>query len=97
DVREVEVTAPQRYELTQNFPNPFNPQTEIVFRVKQEGMVTLKVFDLLGREVRTLVNEKKTAGVHRVTFDAHALPSGVYVYSITMGSFHDVKKMLLVK
>ncbi|HNY90011.1 MAG TPA: T9SS type A sorting domain-containing protein [bacterium] len=97
DIREVEVTAPQRYELTQNFPNPFNPQTDIVFRVKEEGVVTLKVFDLLGREVKTLVNEKKGAGVHRITFDAHALPSGVYLYSITMGSFHDVKKMLLVK
>jgi hypothetical protein len=97
DIREVEVTAPQRYELTQNFPNPFNPQTDIVFRVKQEGVVTLKVFDLLGREVRTLVNEKKSAGVHRVTFDAHALPSGVYIYSISAGNFHDVKKMLLVK
>ena len=97
DIREVEVTAPQRYELTQNFPNPFNPQTEIVFRVKQDGLVTLKVFDLLGREVRTLVNEKRGAGVHRVSFDAHSLPSGVYIYSITMGSFHDVKKMLLVK
>ena len=97
DVREVEVSAPQRYELTQNFPNPFNPQTDIVFRVKEEGVVTLKVFDLLGREVRTLVDEKKGAGVHRITFDAHSLPSGVYLYSISMGSFHEVKKMLLVK
>ncbi|HNS72908.1 MAG TPA: T9SS type A sorting domain-containing protein [bacterium] len=97
DVREVEVSAPQRYELTQNFPNPFNPQTDIVFRVKEEGVVTLKVFDLLGREVRTLVDEKKGAGVHRITFDAHTLPSGVYLYSISMGSFHEVKKMLLVK
>lgn len=97
DIREVEVSAPQRYELTQNFPNPFNPQTDIVFRVKEEGVVTLKVFDLLGREVRTLVDEKKGAGVHRITFDAHTLPSGVYLYSISMGSFHEVKKMLLVK
>jgi hypothetical protein len=97
DVREVEVAAPQRYELTQNFPNPFNPRTDIVFRVQQEGLVNLRVFDLLGREVQTLVNEKKSAGVHRISFDAHDLPSGVYLYSITMGTFHDVKKMLLVK
>lgn len=97
DVREVEVTAPQNYELTQNFPNPFNPRTEIVFRVQHEGLVSLKVYDLLGREVQTLVNEKRAAGIHRVSFDAHDLPSGVYLYSITMGTFHDVKKMLLIK
>jgi hypothetical protein len=97
DVREVEVAAPQNYELTQNFPNPFNPRTDIVFRVQQEGLVTLRVFDVLGREVQTLVNEKKSAGIHRVTFDAHDLPSGIYIYSIAMGNFHDVKKMLLVK
>lgn len=97
DVREVEVAAPQYYELTQNFPNPFNPRTDIVFRVQHEGLVSLKVYDLLGREVQTLVNEKRAAGIHRVSFDARELPSGIYLYSITMGTFHDVKKMLLVK
>ncbi len=97
EVKGIEVMPPQKYELTQNFPNPFNPRTEIAFHVRQEGVVELKVFDLLGREVRTLVNERMRAGIHRVTFDGRDLPSGMYLYTIKAGNFHAVKKMLLVK
>jgi hypothetical protein len=97
EVKEVMVAAPETYELSQNFPNPFNPRTEIVFRVKQEGLVVLKVYDILGREVQTLVNGKMTAGTHRVSVDGRDLPSGMYLYTISAGNFHDVKKMVLIK
>ncbi len=97
DIQQVIVTAPERFELSQNFPNPFNPKTDIIFRLRQDGLVVLKVYDLLGREVRTLVNEKLNAGTHRVTFDGRDLPSGMYLYTITAGNFTDVKKMVLIK
>ncbi|MBN2355079.1 T9SS type A sorting domain-containing protein [candidate division KSB1 bacterium] len=97
DVQEITVAAPDRYELSQNFPNPFNPKTDIIFRVRQDGLVALKVYDILGREVKTLVNKKMNAGTHRISFDGRDLPSGMYLYAITAGGFHDVKKMVLIK
>lgn len=97
EIKEVIVNAPDRFELSQNFPNPFNPVTEIVFRVRQEVSVVLKVYDILGREVKTLINEKMNAGSHRISFDGKDLPSGMYLYAITMGNFHSVKKMVLIK
>ena len=97
DIKEITVAPPDHYELSQNFPNPFNPRTEIIFRVRQEGLVVLKVHDILGREVKTLVNEKMNAGTHRISFDGRDLPSGMYLYTITTGKFHDVKKMVLIK
>ncbi len=91
--------------LEQNYPNPFNPSTTISYALPNDGMVTLKVYDALGREVRTLVNEYKTAGRHTATFDAGRLASGVYICKIvavpteggTKGTFTAVKKMLLLK
>jgi len=97
EVKEIMVAAPERYELSQNYPNPFNPRTEIVFRVRQEGLVVLKVYDILGREVQTLVNGRMTAGTHRVSVDGRDLPSGMYLYTLSAGDFHDVKKMVLIK
>lgn len=88
---------PYSFSLSQNYPNPFNPVTMINYELHVKGLVTVKVFDILGREVSTLVNEVKDAGNHQVTFDASKFSSGVYFYRIISGSFNDTKKMLLVK
>lgn len=80
-----------------NFPNPFNPTTTISYIIPQSGMVSLKVYDILGREVANLVNEYKTVGRYNVSFDAGSLPSGIYVYRIQSGNFTAVKKMQLLK
>ena len=93
----VEVTSPFTYSLAQNFPNPFNPSTTISYQLKNDGLVTIKIFDQLGNEVATLVNEEKTAGAYELKFNASSLASGVYYYRITSGSFVDTKKMILMK
>ncbi len=92
------------YSLSQNYPNPFNPVTSIKFSIPISGLVTLKVYDVLGKEVITLVNEIKSAGKHSVDFNAANFSSGVYFYRIVIhsdnieaGEFVDVKKMLLIK
>jgi hypothetical protein len=93
---EVEVIVKQ-YELFQNYPNPFNPTTYIEFKVPVSDLITLKVFDVLGNEVSTLVNEQKAVGKYKVTFDASNLPSGTYFYTLQTGSFMGAKKMILLK
>jgi hypothetical protein len=90
-------TATFDYSLVQNYPNPFNPSTKIYYSLKEEGLVTLKVYDVLGKEVATLVNENKPEGNYEVDFNASELPSGMYIYKLQAGSFSDVKKMLLMK
>lgn len=85
------------YRLDQNFPNPFNPTTQIRFEIGKAGMTTLKVYDMMGREVATLVNENLDAGVYTANFDASKLASGTYVYTLTSGSQRLVKKMMLLK
>ena len=97
DVVEIDVTAPTRYDLSQNFPNPFNPQTDIVFRLKEDVRVKIKVFNILGREVVTIVDNRMKAGTHRITFDGSQLPSGMYLYRMEAGDFKSVKKMILIK
>ncbi len=88
---------PETYNLAQNYPNPFNPSTKINFAIPKQGMVTLKVYDVLGREVANLVSEVKTAGNYIVDFDASALSSGVYFYKLDVNGFSDVKRMMLIK
>lgn len=88
---------PSEYMLMQNYPNPFNPSTMITFQIPKSGNVKLVVYDLLGREVKTLLNEFKPVGTYDVSFDAANLSSGVYFYKLESGSFTDSKKMLLVK
>ncbi len=88
---------PNFYALQQNYPNPFNPATKISYALPKTGNVTLKVYDILGREVATLVNEVKQAGIYTVDFNASNLASGVYFYRILSGDFTAVKKMVLVK
>lgn len=87
----------REFELSQNFPNPFNPVTNINFSIPKSDYVSLRVYDMLGREVKTLVNGGLTAGEYQVNFDASALSSGVYYYSIRTGDYVSVKKMVLVK
>jgi len=88
---------PTQYQLLQNFPNPFNPITTINYSIPNSSFVTLKVYDILGREVTTLVNENKNAGYYKVNFDASKLTSGIYIYKITNNDFVQSKKMVLMK
>ena len=90
-------TLPIEYSLEQNYPNPFNPTTTIRYQIPKEGMVTLKVYDVLGAEVATLVNEEKIAGRYEVNFDASRLASGVYIYLLSVNDYVSVKKMLMIK
>ena len=97
DVREVENSFPSDFVLEQNYPNPFNPATNIRFSLPEANQVTLRVYDLLGQEVATLVNQFMNAGTFEVSFDASNLPTGIYTYSLTAGNFNSVKKMMLIK
>ncbi|MBZ0201137.1 MAG: T9SS type A sorting domain-containing protein [Ignavibacteriaceae bacterium] len=89
--------VPGTFNLSQNYPNPFNPSTLIEFAVAERSNVTLKIYDVLGREVATLVNTTKNAGSYKVNFDASKLASGLYVYTLNAGSFTSSKKMMLLK
>ncbi|OQY70252.1 MAG: hypothetical protein B6D44_16160 [Ignavibacteriales bacterium UTCHB2] len=86
-----------KYDLAQNYPNPFNPSTTIKYQLPKDGIVTLKVYDILGSEVATLVNEQKTAGRYEVSFDASKLASGVYIYRLQSGEYISSRKMMLLK
>jgi hypothetical protein len=88
---------PSKIALYQNYPNPFNPSTTIRFALPAASPVTVKVYDLLGQEVATLVNEVRPAGEHSVTFDASALSSGIYFYQLRVNNFVESKKLMLVK
>lgn len=88
---------PTHYELHQNYPNPFNPGTKIEFNIPGSGFTSLKVYDVLAREVATLVDQPMTAGTHQVTFDASSLGSGVYFYRLSSGSFSATRKLLFLK
>ena len=88
---------PTEYDLLQNYPNPFNPTTQIKFDIPKQGFVSLKVYDVLGKEVANLVNEVKAAGSYAVEFNGANLSSGIYYYRIESGSFVNVKKMVLIK
>ncbi|MBK9097852.1 MAG: choice-of-anchor D domain-containing protein [bacterium] len=94
---EIEVNTPSQYSLEQNYPNPFNPTTTISYSLKETGVVSLKVFDILGNEVTTLINEEMSAGTYQYKFDASALSSGIYFYTLKAGNFLSTKKMILLK
>jgi hypothetical protein len=83
--------------LDQNYPNPFNPNTVIKYSIPEVSKVMLKLYNLLGEEMATLVNEEKVAGYYKVEFNAATLPSGVYFYQLRAGDFVQTKKMLLLK
>jgi hypothetical protein len=92
-----ETVNPASFELAQNFPNPFNPATSIRYTIGKSDNVSLKVYNMLGQEVASVVNQFQTAGSYTVNFDASKLASGMYLYKIQSGSFSDVKKMMLLK
>ena len=94
---EQENILPSIYFLNQNYPNPFNPNTIINYSIPNQSYVTLKVFDVLGREIETLVNEEQAAGIYEIDWNAENNSSGVYFYRISTGSFSDTKKMLLIR
>ena len=91
------VLTPRRYGLQQNYPNPFNPATVIGYQLAVGSSITVQVYDELGREVARLVNGEQFAGSHSVRWDAARFPSGVYFYALNAGSYHEVKKMVLMK
>ena len=89
--------VPEEFTLQQNYPNPFNPSTTITYQVARAGLVSLRVYNLLGQEVTTLVNEAKTPGTYRITWNAEGVPSGAYFYKMDGGSFTATKRMVLLK
>jgi hypothetical protein len=107
-IQNISTEIPSAYSLSQNYPNPFNPKTKIKFdvpvddpegtpRIRGNDRVVLKVYDELGKEIETIVNEKLNAGTYEVTFDASKYPSGVYFYRMQVGEYNDTKKMILLK
>lgn len=96
-VREGAPAVPESFALEQNYPNPFNPSTTISYQLNTGSIVLLTIYDPLGREIKTLVNERQMPGEHSVTFDAGGLPSGVYFYRLQAGTFTETRKLMLVK
>jgi hypothetical protein len=94
---EVEVSLPLEYSLEQNFPNPFNPTTTIRYAIPEDNFVSIKLYDVLGNEVITLVNEQQQAGRYEMLFNASSIASGVYYYQITSGNFNQTRKLVLMK
>ena len=92
-----EALIPKEFALHQNWPNPFNPTTQICFDLKESGFVSLKVYNLMGQEITSLISSIKTAGTHTVTFNANNLPTGIYIYRLEVKDFISQKKMLLLK
>jgi hypothetical protein len=92
-----ESQQPITFELEQNYPNPFNPSTTVQYSLPKLSKVKIILFNLLGQEVATLVNEEKSSGNYKVNFDASNLPSGVYFYQLKAGNFIQTKKMILLK
>jgi len=97
DVEDVKTELPTDFNLYQNYPNPFNPSTKIKFVIPKSSFVNLKVYNVLGKEAATLVNEERPAGTYEVEFNGTGLPSGVYFYRLRAGDFVQTKKMMLMK
>ncbi len=90
-------TDPYVYSLEQNYPNPFNPVTSIHYQLAEDVQVSLKVYDVTGKEIATLVNRKQNAGNHTIEWNASQYSSGVYFYRLTAGKFTEIRKMILIK
>ena len=90
-------STPLSFSLSQNYPNPFNPSTKIKYELPVASKVTIKIYDILGREVTTLVNKSQNAGRYEIEFNANNLPSGVYIYQIRANEFISARKLMLIK
>lgn len=97
DVTQTTSSIPSKYSLNQNYPNPFNPSTSIQFDLPRAGFATLKIYDILGKEIASLINETRPAGSYTVSWNAQNMPSGMYFYKLTSGGFTQVRKMMLIK
>ena len=96
-VKNISTAIPSAYSLSQNYPNPFNPRTVIRFQLSVVGLTALKIYDIMGREIQTLVNEKLQPGTYEATFDGSNLSSGTYFYKLTSGDFTMTKRLTLIK
>ncbi len=96
-VEQTGIQIPADYSLSQNYPNPFNPLTMISYQLPINSNVSLKVYNILGQDIATLVNEQQSAGTYSVSFDASAYSSGIYYFKLSSGSFNQVRKMVLMK
>jgi hypothetical protein len=94
---EVNTFVPTEFSLNQNYPNPFNPSTKIVYSLPVKTLVTINVFDALGMEIKTLIDEEKSAGIYEIKWNAGNLPSGVYFYQLKAGDYLSTKKMIFIK
>ena len=88
---------PATFQLLQNYPNPFNPTTKISFQIPELGFVSLKVFDVLGNNIMTLVNEEKPAGKYEFNFNSSGIPSGIYFYQLVAGQYSETRKMCFIR
>ena len=96
-VRQISSGTPSDYLLEQNYPNPFNPETKIIYQVGKNSLVTIKVYDITGRETDVLVNEIQSPGTYEILFNGDNYSSGIYYYKMTSGNYTEVKKMFLLK
>lgn len=96
-IRKIDYEIPSFFSLSQNYPNPFNPTTNIKYQINKNSYVFIKIFDVLGKAIETLVNEKQSPGTYEVSWDASEYPSGVYFYRLGTEGFIDTKKMILLK
>jgi len=96
-IKNISTEIPSEYKLYQNYPNPFNPTTNIKYQIADNKYITIKVYNILGKEIGTLVNEKQSPGIYEVSFNGSRLSSGIYFYRIQAGDFMQVKKMVLIK
>ena len=96
-IKEINSEIPEIYSLSQNYPNPFNPSTIINYQLPKSGEVKLIIYDAIGREVKTLVNEQQNAGSYQIEFDGSNFPSGVYFYKLSATEFTETKKMVMIK
>ena len=93
----MKLQSPSNYLFSQNYPNPFNPTTAISYELPEANYVSIKVYNLIGKEVAVLVDEQKQAGKYKLQFDGSGIPSGVYFYRIQAGSYSETKRMILLK
>lgn len=96
-INQISTNIPESFELKQNYPNPFNPTTNIQYELPVGNFVVLKIYDINGREIKTLINEFKPAGRYLFSFNASELSSGIYIYKIISGNFNETKRMVLIK